>query len=579
MIDKIKDFLSTTKGKVIGIGGGGVLLLAIVTVVWIFAFGGGDDNPGVIPQPNQTADGDNLRDPDTEDSIEEDPTTRLTQMNNEFICPVSGDVILSVALSSEDALQLSAEGIPELSEDGELVFTYVPTETEIESVRITLTPDGTRLVRLPNEDEEIVRVDVVDLTPLLPESDISVEETDGGTIVPPTGGEDPNGDPGDPTRYRNIIQLNGRRATTEASEENVRIEENSRGVLNIRIRRPGNYTIRGTLDRGAITIGYNNSFPGGAVNLTLDNVSITCPEGPAIRASSRVGSLTVTNRSGTTNTLRDTRPARPNDDELLGNDGDGDEDPRRNAALFSRAPLTVTGSGTLEIRAGHAHGIHARGTTLTLNGARVNVLSAHANGLRSRWAMTIDNSRVNLTVNAKGLRAAGANHGNIVIRNGSVINITSGRDGVHSENNVTINGNSTVNAVVDRGFSRGSHVVDGSREGIRAGGNIVINGGNFTINAAESALNASGTVHVTGATMKLEGFVRGIRGGHGVRLDNSNVRVEMSRIAIHGGSVVGHSHIRINGGSVHLQATESGFNANVPSTLPDRNAFTFRLLR
>ncbi|MCL2754605.1 MAG: carbohydrate-binding domain-containing protein [Oscillospiraceae bacterium] len=557
-------FLDTKLKKIIAISIGAAVLAGLI-IAGVFLFG--DDD---VPPQLTTPDPDNSRDEPIEDEPTEAGSLRLRHEGEGlFSCPETVEDRILVVPKADGSFEISF--LVEGANKGVIDAQYI--EVRENGERIIELP-GERVMILPNLEA------LFDAPPI---NNPTEEPGTGTTSTGPSQPTQPNqstspNQPEQPQLYSNVITLSGRTATADASESAVRVEENSRGVLNIRIRRPGEYTIRGTLANGAITVGYNENYPGGAVTLILDGVDITSPEGPAIRASSAVDALTIRNASGKTNHLRDTRDPRPDADE--GADGpDGGEDEvenTRNAALFSRAALTITGSGTLNLYGGYAHGVHARATSLELNNARVNVVSAHANGLRSRHAMTISGSTVNITANAKGIRAAGAQHGNIIIRRGSNITINSGTDAIHADVNINIlDGNTRVTATVARGWKTGPALNGDSRVGVRASGDINVNGATIVIDAAEHGFNTSEAVNITGATVTVTANQRGIRGRHGVVLRNSTTRVEMSNIGIHGGSVAGRSRIVIEGGTTHVHWIQNAFNARLPGqAYPDPSTFT-----
>jgi hypothetical protein len=542
----MKEFFSSKIGKIVAIIGGGVFVAGIAAILLLFMANGEVPIDGFT-----TTDPDNHHEGEPEGDPDPPGTLRLIQMGDKFMNPNTGEYILSMTLD----------------ERWDPTFTYIPDNNLIPQSHVSPQDDGGYMF-IVFATGDILRIPPVNFEMLDDIEGPVYTAAPVSTLAPgqtTREGEQPPEPPRSP-EYSNVITLNGSSATADAHEDAVRIETNNQGDLMIRIRRPGSYTVRGTLDKGSITIGYNESFGTGNVSLTLDGVNITSPNGPAIRASTRVTTFTVTNASGKTNVLRDTRPPRPEDDDLTEDpdDTEVDEDPRRNAALFSRAPLVITGRGTLEVHGGYAHGVHARGTTLTLNNATVNVRSAHASGLRSRWGLTVSGSTVNITSNNKGIRSAGSQHGNIIIREGSTINVTSGGDAIHSENNITVMGNNTINATVDTGWRGGRNQALVSRVGMRAGGNVNVTGGTITLKSAVHGINSSGTVVVSNATVSVEAHQRGIRGQRGITLTNANVNIGIATIGLHGGALPGVSHIAITGGDVYIHYMSSAINANVP---------------
>jgi hypothetical protein len=554
------------------------LLTLIAVMASAFALTG-CDNCGVYDPDDighRTEDPENQDTPgdgrEVEDPIEEG-RVRLVRVGDKLMHPQTG---LDVIVMSEHS-------------SGRILFTCIETGDNLTAI---IDSEGERYIFFPATDET---PEVIWVIPVLddddPEPSGGVDETTGGstaappatndqgqTVEPPRTnspggtGSGPGGD-NNPV-YSNLITVNGTSATADADERHVQITTNSSGVLVIQIRRPGTYTITGKSSEVAVNVGSNDGFPGGTVTLNLRNVDLTHSHGPAIRATGRVGKLVIVNEPGTTNTLRDTRPARPADagerDDISEAVRDGEQDPMaRNAALFTNnTPLDITGRGTLIVHGRFGHGIHARGASLTiLGGANVNVASAEAIGLRARHAVTIDGSTVSITTKHKGIRGAGEQHGNVVIRNKSTVTMTTPRDAIQSENNVTVQ-NSTVNATVDGGWRQGRHPVQGSRVAVRARGNVVITGGNLTLHAAEHGINSSGTVNISGgATMNVETSGRGIRGQHGVTLNGANVTIGIANVGIHGGSMPG-SHVRISGGNVSIHYIQTAFNQGLPAGAP-----------
>jgi hypothetical protein len=561
-MDKIKDFLSTKAGKITAIAGGGVIA-ALIVVVMINIFG---ENIDTRDRP-EGPDSENMTDPDA--AIEAPVDYQILG----HPCPDTGNMLHPSM--GVDVLSVSQDG-------DNLIFTNLITNEVVSASNISLEANGDRIITLALESGETFRVRVahgVIESFLNPPDDNPPDDPNGG-----------NGQPADPAEVFNprtnyTVRLNN--ANTDVNHI-PRLEDGTRavqfnvgddGTAVLRIRAAGNFTLTGTMSNGEVVVGHNNDdISIGAVNLTLRNANITNRNGPAIRAIRTVESLTITNASGSTNTLVDQRGPRPNEDEFENNPEDFPN--ARNATVFTReVPLTITGSGTMNITAGFAHGIHARGNQVTIRGARINVTRAHANGIRARRSIVIDNSRIDISSGNKGVRAGGSQHGNIVIRNNSTLNITSAGDAVHAEVNLTVN-NSTINATTGGGWQQGSLEVQFSRTGLRATGDISVTGGTISLNCARDGFNTSGVVNINGANLTVSAHRRGVRGQRGVVLANTTTRIEMSRIALHGGSLPesggrAASHVRIVGGTVHLRFTETAFNRQLPSGTPPDNTFTW----
>jgi hypothetical protein len=450
--------------------------------------------------------------------------------------------------------------------------------------------DGNKLAEMP---DDIIRIRTPGLEALLPTA--APTNPDGSIATPPPAVTDGNGDivttrppgtgrgtgtgdnPSDepPSQGPITITLNGNSVKTdENGDTRVRIRDRDN---RIEIRRPGEYIITGTLYNGFVVVDTNRSDGSGregVVNITLRNAKITNPDGPAIRSTRNDagGTLTVTLAPGTVNNLTDSREGRPEEDDEV-DDGGGEEDapPRRDAALFSHIPLTITGSGTLEVVGGFAHGIHSRNILSVSGGANIVVVDAHVHGLRSRYEMFINNSNIDVVnASSRGLRAAGNNNGRIMITN-SEVKVRSYRDGIYASNNLNIT-NSKVDVVVDRGFGVGRPSDEYSKRGLRAKGNITLNGGTFKIDSVAGAVGAGRDVTITNVKMETRSGGSAIRGRPNITIRNSNIDVRIANHGLTAGWRTEAGAVTLSGNTITVHARSSNLNTeHKPNTAPARD--------
>jgi hypothetical protein len=349
------------------------------------------------------------------------------------------------------------------------------------------------------------------------------------------------------------ITLNGDSVTATKSSSGMEVQIEGQRV---QIDHPGEYRVSGTLNNGSIVVDAD-----GDVLLVLEGVNITRSDGPCIRTTRQMESSTLTIRVDGNSTIRDNRDHVPSgiDPEEQGDDV---VELFRHGAIFSHAGrLTITGGGHLTVHGGMAHGINAR-NEMVIDRANITV-HAPTHGLRSRLTTNINASNITINSGSKGIRTAGNNHGHLFIYD-STINITSRRDAIHTEQNVTIS-NSNITAVVHDGWASGRW--EDTMKGMRVGGNAVINGGTFSLDCAEDGIAASGSTTIDNARIDVWSTRRAVRGRDGLTVRNSTVTVHVSNYGFRG------LFIDINNSTVSIhsatQGLERGTRANVIFGIPE----------
>ncbi len=273
----------------------------------------------------------------------------------------------------------------------------------------------------------------------------------------------------------------------------------------------GNYRATGALGNGMIAVNTADE-----VQLTLDNVTLTNPTGPAINVIS-AAKLSLVLADGTSNTLTD---------------GATYSDTTLKATLFSNDTLEISGNGALAITGKYKHGI-ASDDDLIINGGNITIVSAATDGFHANDAITVNGGTIKITqVGSDGFESEGtflvaggtfnlavADDGLIgadtFTINGGMINITSGVEGIESKNRIIIN-DGAISIVV-------------SDDGLNAANDITINGGQIYATASGDAIDSNGTLNFNGGvTVALGGNVP--EGG----LDCDNCA-----IAFNGGVVIG----------------------------------------
>lgn len=253
------------------------------------------------------------------------------------------------------------------------------------------------------------------------------------------------------------VKLTGASATAASSAVT-----SSAGTVTISA--PGTYRLTGTL-AGRLVV---NSSTDGVVRLLLAGVDITSSSSAAlfVQDAEKVvivleGSSLNTLTDATTYTFPDATTDEPD------------------AALFSKADLTIDGPGTLKVRGNFEDGIASK-DSLLVTGGTIDVV-AKDDGLRGKDELVVRGG----TLTVKTTEGDTLHSTDLVAIQGGTFTLTSGDDGVHADLAVTISG--------------GTIRIPKSYEGIEANA-ITISGGDLEVVSSDDGINGAGGVDGSGTT-------------------------------------------------------------------------------
>lgn len=242
----------------------------------------------------------------------------------------------------------------------------------------------------------------------------------------------------------------------------------------ITISGEGTYVLSGTLTQGQVIVEAEDTAK---VQLVLKGVSIHNESGPAIRINA-ADKVFVTLAEGTTNTLTDGSSYTLDE---------GSDVP--NATLFSKADLTINGSGALNVTGSYAHAINSK-DDLVITGGTFDITS-QTDAVRGRDCVKISDGTFNVTAGEDAFKSNNdedATRGFVLI-DGGTYSVSAGDDAFHAETALLVRG--------------GEITVTSCEEGYEAA-LIQVEGGNSNITANDDGLNASygsSTASTGGGTM------------------------------------------------------------------------------
>ncbi len=370
----------------------------------------------------------------------------------------------------------------------------------------------------------------------------------------------------------------------------------------------GTYVLSGQLDDGQIVIDNQND---GVVHVVLNGVQLSKSDGAPFYIK-EAGKVVVTLQDGTVNSISD-------GDAYVFPDASTDEP---NAPLFSKADLTINGTGKLTVQANYDDGIVSKDDLKILSG--ILEVKAADDAIKGKDRVAIQDGTFAIEAGGDGIKSTNAEEtdkGWVAIAGGS-FDIQAGNDGIQAETVLLIDGG-TFELKTGGGSENGeTHVEEGgfgsgwggnfggrtggpsgspageaaadaseeasepasaatadtaaessSAKGLKAGADLIINGGTFAIDAADDAVHSNGNVTIAGGELTAATGDDGIHADAVVTITGGAIDITKSYEGIEGAVVV------VNGGDIRVAATDDGINvaggndANTGSGTP-RDSFS-----
>ncbi len=300
----------------------------------------------------------------------------------------------------------------------------------------------------------------------------------------------------------------------------------------------GAYRLSGTLADGQIVVDTKDPE---TVQLILDGADLSSSTGAPLNVVA-AEAVVIVLADGTKNTVSDAA-------SYVFADAATDEP---NAAIFSKADLTITGGGSLAVQGNFNDGITSK-DGLVIAGGTI-VVNAADDGIRGKDYLLIEAGNISVVAQGDGLKADNdedATKGYVAITDG-VIDVSAGGDAITAQTDVLVgDGQLTLSS----GGGSNSRVDEStSAKGIKAVVNVAIDDGTFTIDAADDAIHANDRITINGGDFTLASGDDGMHADSTLTINDGEIRITQSYEGIE--SAV----ITINGGALDIVASDDGVN-------------------
>lgn len=320
------------------------------------------------------------------------------------------------------------------------------------------------------------------------------------------------------------------------------ISTNGAGVTvdggNATISQAGTYLLNGTLTDGQIIVDTQDEA---LVKLVLNGVNLSNSSSAPIYIldAEKVILILV---DGSTNTVSDASTyvyASAEEDEP-------------NAAIFSKADMSIGGNGSLTVMGNSNDGITSKDGLVIASG-EINV-TAVDDGIRGKDYVVIKDGTIRIDSGGDGLKSdkeEDTTRGFVSIAAGS-LEINAGGDAISAASDVIITGGEF--NLTTAGGSTASLAEGLSAKGIKGAVSVVIDSGNFNINAADDGLHSNGSISINNGTFNIDSGDDGMHADATLTINNGTLTINQSYEGLES------AIITINDGNIQISSSDDGIN-------------------
>lgn len=300
----------------------------------------------------------------------------------------------------------------------------------------------------------------------------------------------------------------------------------------------GTYSISGTLSDGKIVVKTTGTDP---VRLIFNGVNITNTTNAPIDIEKAPKAIIV---------LADNTQNYLTDASVYVFPNAKDDEP--NAALYSKTNMTITGGGSLTVKANYNDGITSK-DGLVIKSGTINVTSVD-DGIRGKDYLIIKDGNITVSSTGDGLKSDNedeADKGYICVASG-ILNVTSGGDAITAETDALIGGGTL--SIKSGGGSGVTPDTTTSTKGIKGIVSTIIDGGTISLNCSDDALHSNSTLVFNNGSVSISTGDDGMHADSSLYVYNGTINITKSYEGIESAT------LDIEGGNIHIVSSDDGLN-------------------
>ncbi len=338
---------------------------------------------------------------------------------------------------------------------------------------------------------------------------------------------------------------------TTSDSDTVKISDNI-----VTITEEGTYVLTGALTDGMVIVEVKDTEK---VQLVLNGVEITNETSAAIYVRS-ADKVFITTTENAENVLENGGEYTAIDDNNI------------DAVIFSKADLTLNGTGSLMVNAEAGHGIVSK-DDLVLTSGTYEIQSA-SHGLSGKDSVRVANGTYTITSEKDGIHAENADDdslGFVYLAEGNFEIVAKG-DGISAGNWLQSDGGTYTIIAGDgsenvqkngqkwefgpRGEQENTAEENSvSMKGIKAAGDLTVTAGKYDLNTADDSIHSNANTTISGGEWTIASGDDGIHGNSAKTISGGTIEITQSYEGIEGLS------IDITGGDIQLVSSDDGLNA------------------
>lgn len=346
----------------------------------------------------------------------------------------------------------------------------------------------------------------------------------------------------------------------EFTDDTVKVTDEVVSVVGNRvvIGSSGTYVLSGSSEEGQVIV---DAPEDADVILVLDGLELSSSSTSPLRIQ-EADKVILTLAQDSMNSISDGV-------EYIQEESDSD-DP--NAAIYSKADLTINGSGSLFVNGNYRHGIVSKDDLKIVSGNIT--VKAVMDGIKGKDLLAVKDGEISIEAGGDAMQSDNEEDplkGNILIEGGT-FELSSGADGVQAETVLSITGG--IFTITTGGGSENSsekstwgnwgspmeedatESASDSAKGLKAGENLNLSGGEIRVDSSDDAVHSNGDIMITGGVLEISSGDDALHADSTLTVEEGEIHIITCYEGLEGAQVI------IRGGDISVGALDDGINTS-----------------